>query len=72
MSDTGTFMYSKVLYEARLNERQRELTGYQLIKRLRRQRWHSARRGLARGLRRLAVAIEPAHRLRVPAQRRAA
>lgn len=72
MTDVGNYTIHKVLYEARIAERQRQLVADRIARRHRKQQWNSLRLATARGLRRLARAIEPAHGLRVPAQRRPA
>ncbi len=72
MTDTGGYLFHKIVYEHRIVERQRELLAERYRRQLRKERWASARLAAARGLRRLAQAIEPANGLRLPAQRRAA
>lgn len=72
MYDTGGYLLNKMLYESRVAERQRELAAAPYRRQARKQRWDSVRLTAARGLRRLAVAIEPTRQLRVPAQRQAA
>ncbi|MBM7784129.1 hypothetical protein [Tenggerimyces flavus] len=71
MSDTS-YLFHKILHETKIADRQRELAAQRLARRNRKQRWDSVRLAAARGLHRLAGAIEPGSALRVPAQRRAA
>jgi hypothetical protein len=72
MTDTGGYLFHKVLHDARIADRQRELAAERLARRNRKQRWDSMRLATARGLHKLANAIAPAHALRVPAQRKPA
>jgi hypothetical protein len=72
MTDTGGYLFHKILHEARIAERQRELAAVRLARRNRKHRWNSMRLATARGLHKLAQAIEPAHGLRVPVQRKPA